>query len=68
MTGVGHIYECRTRREMHVTTGSPQNFKVDVCEAHALNVVLMFQNKAADQEKVKDAIANDVNLLSNAWR
>jgi hypothetical protein len=37
MTGVGHIYECRTGREMHVTTGSPQNFKVDVCEAHALN-------------------------------
>jgi hypothetical protein len=43
-------------------------FKVDVCEAHALNVVLMFQNKAADQEKVKDAVANDVNLLSSAWR
>jgi hypothetical protein len=50
---------------MHVTTGSPQNFKVDVCEAHALNVVLMFQNKAADQEKVKD-VANDVNLLNSA--
>jgi hypothetical protein len=62
-----HI-QCRTGREMHVATGSPQNFKVDVCEAHALNVVLMFQNKAADQEKVKDAIANDINLLSSAWR
>jgi hypothetical protein len=68
MIGVGHIYECRTRREMHVATKSPQNFKVDVCEAHALNVVLMFQNKATDQEKMKDVVANNVNLLSSAWR
>jgi hypothetical protein len=68
MTRVGHIYEYRSRREMHVAIGSPQNFKVDVCEANALNVVLTFQNKAADQEKVKDAIANDVNLLSSVWR
>jgi hypothetical protein len=52
---------------MHVTTGSPQNFKVDVCEEHVLNVVLMFQNKATNQEKVKDVV-NDVNLLSSAWR
>ena len=67
MIGVGHIYECRIGQEMHVATGSPQNFKVDVCEAHALNVVLMFQNKAVDYDKVKD-VANDVNLLSSAWR
>jgi hypothetical protein len=67
MTRVGHIYECRTGRDMHVATGSPQNFKVDVCEVHALNVVLMFQNKAADQEKVKDVV-NDITLLSSAWR
>jgi hypothetical protein len=31
----------------------PRNLKVDVCEAHAPNVVLMFQNEAVDQEKVK---------------
>ena len=43
-----------------------QNLKVDICEAHASNVVLMFQNEAADQEKVKDAIANDVIILSSA--
>jgi hypothetical protein len=52
---------------MHVAIGSPQNFKVDVCEAHALNVVLMFKNKAVDQEKVKDVV-NNVTLLSSAWR
>jgi hypothetical protein len=43
--------------------GVYQNFKVD-----ALNVVLMFQNEVADQEKVKDAIANNVIILSSAWR
>jgi hypothetical protein len=48
--------------------GVYQNLKVDVCEAHAPNVVLMFQNKAVDQEKVKDAIANNVNILSSVWR
>jgi hypothetical protein len=67
MTRVGHIHECRTGREMHVATGSPQNFKVDVCEAHVLNVVLMFQNKATDQEKVKDVV-NNVNFLNSTWR
>jgi hypothetical protein len=43
--------------------GVSQNFKVD-----APNLVLMFQNEAADQEKVKDAIANNVIILSSAWR
>jgi hypothetical protein len=43
--------------------GVSQNFKVD-----APNVVLMFQNEAADQEKVKDAVANNVIILSSAWR
>jgi len=45
-----------------------KNLKVDVCEAHVPNVVLMFQNKASDQEKVKDAIANNVNIFYSAWR
>ena len=43
--------------------GVSQNFKID-----APNVVLMFQNEAANQEKEKDAIANNVIILSSAWR
>jgi DNA-binding ferritin-like protein (Dps family) len=48
--------------------GIPKNLKVDVCETHLLNVVMMFQNEAADQKKVKDVVANDINLFSSAWR
>ena len=42
-------------------TISDTQFKIDVYDAHAPNVVLMFQNKADDQEKVKDAIGPKVH-------
>jgi hypothetical protein len=58
MTKVGHMYDCRTGD----ACCSWEFFKTSKF------VVLMFQDEAANQEKMKNAIANDVNILSSALK
>jgi hypothetical protein len=48
------------KHKFHFATISDTWFKIDVCEAHAPIVVLMFQNEMANQEKVKDMIGTSI--------
>jgi CRISPR/Cas system CMR-associated protein Cmr5 small subunit len=55
---------------MIVATISDKCFKIYVCNAHASTMVVMFKNRAVDQEQVKDAMERsaiwDQKYMKNA--
>ena len=55
---------------MIVATFSDKCFKIYICDAHASTMVVIFKNRIADQEQVKDAMERsaiwDQKYMKNA--